>query len=98
MVPEQPDEAPSVYWPIDATDESDLDAKVARIESQVDALSTAEREIAVQQFRSAVVDSGVELTPEDEQVLTMFVEGTLDARHLIDHFGPRIVSKGDKAD
>ena len=71
---------------------------MARIEAQVDGLSTPERESAVQQFRSAVVESGITLTPEDERVLRMFVDGTLDARHLIDHFGPRIVEKNDKAD
>jgi hypothetical protein len=73
----------------------DLEAEIARVEGEleakIDALSPEQRTLGVQRTKQAFAAKGEALTSEDEEILALFCEGVLDSRHVMGHFGDRLL-------
>jgi hypothetical protein len=67
---------------------NDLDA---RLESRLEDLGSEGRASLVARLRQRWTDIGTTLSSEDEEVLSLFCDRTLEFRHLQGHFGSRLV-------
>jgi len=67
-----------------------LESEIAKLEDALDTMGASDRVALVERLRSEWNQLGSELTQEDNEVLVLFCDGTLDYRHLVDHFGPRL--------
>jgi hypothetical protein len=72
----------------------DLRAEISRAEGKLDARPLSERVGLVARLRSGLTEMGITITPDDEKVLSLYVEGVLDSRHLGDQFDARIFAAG----
>ena len=67
-----------------------LEVETAKLDAALDSMSSSDRLALAERLRSEWEKLGTELTQEDNDVLALFCDGTLDYRHLADYFGPRL--------
>ena len=71
-------------------EEIKLAETIADLNAQLEALAPESRRASVEKLRALLESTGEALTPEDENVFSLYEEGVLDFRNVEDHLGLRL--------